>query len=82
MTDPSRGCRCLSTRVAAYLAKISGPLLDRIDLRIDVPAVPLRRPERPARRGLLGAPHARPPRRSHPVPQPRPAVVGLERIRR
>ena len=40
LTDPGRRCRCPSTKVAAYLAKISGPLLDRIDLHIDVPAVP------------------------------------------
>jgi magnesium chelatase family protein len=40
LTDTRGRCRCPSTRVAAYLAKISGPLLDRIDLHIDVPAVP------------------------------------------
>jgi len=40
LTDPGRRCRCSSTKVASYLAKISGPLLDRIDLHIDVPAVP------------------------------------------
>lgn len=41
LTDPRGRCRCPSTKVAAYLAKVSGPLLDRIDLHIDVPAVPL-----------------------------------------
>ncbi|MDP3704118.1 MAG: YifB family Mg chelatase-like AAA ATPase [Candidatus Omnitrophota bacterium] len=40
LTDARGRCRCPSTRVAAYLAKISGPLLDRIDLHIEVPAVP------------------------------------------
>ena len=40
LTDPSHPCRCPSTKVAAYLSKISGPLLDRIDLHIEVPAVP------------------------------------------
>ncbi len=40
LTDPARGCRCPSTAVARYLARLSGPLLDRIDLHIDVPAVP------------------------------------------
>ena len=40
LTDPRGRCRCPSTAVARYLAKISGPLLDRIDLHIDVPAVP------------------------------------------
>jgi magnesium chelatase family protein len=32
-------CRCSPDRVARYRARISGPLLDRIDLAIDVPAV-------------------------------------------
>ena len=40
LTDPRGRCRCPSTAVARYRAKISGPLLDRIDLHIDVPAVP------------------------------------------
>ena len=40
LTDPRGRCRCPSTAVARYLAKISGPLLDRLDLHIDVPAVP------------------------------------------
>ncbi len=40
LTDPRRRCRCSSTKVQAYLAKISGPLLDRIDLHVEVPAVP------------------------------------------
>ncbi len=37
--DPSRDCRCLPTQIEKYRAKISGPLLDRIDLHVDVPAV-------------------------------------------
>ena len=40
LTDPRNRRRCPSTAVARYLAKISGPLLDRIDLHVDVPAVP------------------------------------------
>ena len=40
LTDPRGRCRCPTTRVAAYVAKLSGPLLDRIDLHVDVPAVP------------------------------------------
>jgi magnesium chelatase family protein len=40
LTDPSRRCRCSSTQIQRYLSKISGPLLDRIDLHVDVPAVP------------------------------------------
>ena len=37
-TDPKRNCRCNSTQIARYRAKISGPLLDRIDIHIEVPA--------------------------------------------
>ena len=40
LTDPHRRCRCSSTQIQRYLSRISGPLLDRIDLHVDVPAVP------------------------------------------
>jgi len=40
--DPSRECRCTPGQIQQYLNKISGPLLDRIDLHIEVPAVPYR----------------------------------------
>jgi magnesium chelatase family protein len=33
-------CRCTGAIISRYLGKISGPLLDRIDLHIEVPAVP------------------------------------------
>ena len=33
-------CRCTPDQVSRYRGKISGPLLDRIDLQIEVPAVP------------------------------------------
>jgi magnesium chelatase family protein len=35
----SRECRCTEPMIQRYLSKISGPLLDRIDIHIDVPAV-------------------------------------------
>jgi magnesium chelatase family protein len=38
--DTTRECRCTPGIIQRYLAKISGPLLDRIDLHIEVPAVP------------------------------------------
>jgi magnesium chelatase family protein len=38
--DPTRECRCTGGIIQRYLSKISGPLLDRIDLHIQVPAVP------------------------------------------
>jgi magnesium chelatase family protein len=39
-TDPKRSCNCTPTQVERYMARISGPLLDRIDIHIEVPAVP------------------------------------------
>src|SRR5512134_4090814 len=33
-------CRCTPDQVARYRGKISGPLLDRIDIQVEVPAVP------------------------------------------
>ena len=37
--DADRECRCLPEQVGRYRARISGPLLDRIDLRVGVPRV-------------------------------------------
>ncbi len=37
--DRSRECRCTPPLIQRYISKISGPLLDRIDIHIDVPAV-------------------------------------------
>ena len=38
--DPKRNCRCSPVQVERYREKISGPLLDRIDLHVEAPAVP------------------------------------------
>ncbi|MEP7059826.1 MAG: YifB family Mg chelatase-like AAA ATPase [Actinomycetota bacterium] len=35
--DPRKGCSCRPDRVQSYRAKLSGPLLDRIDLRLRIP---------------------------------------------
>ena len=42
MTDPKRECHCTPRQVQAYMGKISGPLLDRIDIHLEVPSVPYR----------------------------------------
>ena len=38
--DPRRACKCSPQQVEKYLGRVSGPLLDRIDLHVEVPAVP------------------------------------------
>jgi magnesium chelatase family protein len=37
--DPKRQCRCTPQQVERYRERISGPLLDRIDLHVEAPAV-------------------------------------------
>ncbi len=44
--DLSRACRCTAEQIQRYRARISGPLLDRIDLHVEVP-----RPKAPAGEG-------------------------------
>jgi len=39
-TDPRRVCTCSPQQIERYRAKLSGPLLDGIDLHVEVPAVP------------------------------------------
>lgn len=40
--DPKRQCHCNPMQVERYTARISGPLLDRLDIHIEVPPVPFR----------------------------------------
>jgi magnesium chelatase family protein len=47
--DPRQRCQCTPDQMQRYRARISGPLLDRIDLSVEVPRVPL---------GELGAPRS------------------------
>ncbi|MCK5608726.1 ATP-binding protein, partial [Candidatus Pacearchaeota archaeon] len=39
-TDPKKECHCTPTQIQRYMSKISGPLLDRVDLHLEVPALP------------------------------------------
>jgi magnesium chelatase family protein len=41
-TDPRRQCRCSPRQIHTYRRRISGPLLDRIDIHVDVPPVEYR----------------------------------------
>ena len=36
---PERACKCTPTEIAHYSARVSGPVLDRLDLQIEVPAL-------------------------------------------
>lgn len=39
-SDPKHECRCTYQQIRKYRSKISGPLMDRIDIHVEVPAVP------------------------------------------
>ena len=55
-------CRCTPDQVARYRGKLSGPLLDRIDLLIEVPALPAEALQRASGRRIVG--HRARPRRA------------------
>jgi magnesium chelatase family protein len=38
-TDPQKACRCNPNKIANYMSKISGPLMDRIDIHIELPPI-------------------------------------------
>ena len=40
--DPHHACSCTPYQVRQYQSRVSGPLLDRMDIQIEVPAVPFR----------------------------------------
>ncbi|MBI1314794.1 YifB family Mg chelatase-like AAA ATPase [bacterium] len=40
--DPKRQCNCSPMQIERYIGRISGPMLDRIDIHVEVPAVPFR----------------------------------------
>jgi len=39
LTDPKRECHCTPHQIQNYMSRISGPLLDRIDIHIEVPPI-------------------------------------------
>ena len=61
--DPKHTCRCSYQQMHRYRSKISGPLLDRIDMHVEVPAVPYKdlmqesyaEPSKDIRRRVSGA---------------------------
>src|ERR1039457_1179258 len=40
--DSTRECRCTPGQIQHYLGKLSGPLLDRIDIHVEIPSVPFK----------------------------------------
>jgi magnesium chelatase family protein len=46
--DPTRQCHCTPPMIQRYVSKISGPLLDRVDIQIEVPAVKYKELRAPA----------------------------------
>jgi magnesium chelatase family protein len=56
--DPRGRCRCTAQQVTRYRNRISGPLIDRIDMHVELPLVPV---------DYLLAEHAPPPERSADV---------------
>jgi magnesium chelatase family protein len=40
-TDPKRECHCTPNQIQHYLSKVSGPMLDRIDIHLEVPRLKL-----------------------------------------
>ena len=57
LTDPKRRCKCSPFMIERYVGRVSGPLIDRIDIHVEVPPVPWRqlRAEGPAAEGLSSA---------------------------
>jgi magnesium chelatase family protein len=41
-TDPKRNCKCTPNARGRYMGRVSGPLIDRIDIHVEVPPVPWR----------------------------------------
>lgn len=57
--DRTRECRCAPHQIRRYRARLSGPLLDRLDIHLDVPPVPVRELGGESRQESSGAIRAR-----------------------
>lgn len=51
--DPTRACSCAPYQVIRYQQKVSGPIMDRIDLQIEVPPVPIEKLQETGREGEM-----------------------------
>jgi magnesium chelatase family protein len=87
--DPRYACRCPPPLVERYRGRVSGPLLDRIDLHVEVPAVSLKELRSSAGEstaavaGRIAAARALQLERFGPsTPTPNNAAMGPEQLRR
>jgi magnesium chelatase family protein len=78
--DPAGKCRCAPPEIARYRARISGPLLDRIDLRVEVASLPSDEllGEAPDPRALNSADAAERVRRARLVQRSRAGKLNFE----
>jgi len=58
LNDPTRECHCTPPQIQRYASRISGPLLDRIDIHLDVPAVKIPELRAPISSGGTAEPSA------------------------
>lgn len=87
--EPRKICRCTSAQVAQYVGRLSGPLLDRVDIQIEVPAVEYRALREPkqgensaAIRARVAAARARQAQRFSGKSSPVNAAMTAEEIER
>jgi len=75
-TDPTRKCKCNPFQVERYMGQLSGPLIDRIDIHIEVPPVPYKqlRASGPGAEGLTSAQMSQQVQRARDVQRKRFAV--------
>ncbi len=86
--DPRHDCRCTRNEIARYRSRVSGPLLDRIDLHVEVPAVTLEELKGAGGEGTAAvaervrAARERQQRRLAGAPEPVNAALGDADLRR
>jgi len=77
--DKSRKCKCTSFMIERYMARISGPLIDRIDIHIEVPPVPWKQLHSPGSgEGLSSAQMREQVLRAREIQQRRFASAGAQ----